>query len=62
MSSTAALHRIALTGGPCGGKTTALTRLRDRFQSLGWRVFLVPETATLDSVPRGTPRRWAASS
>ncbi len=47
MSSPSHVHRIVLTGGPCGGKTTALNRLRDRFQSLGWRVFLVPETATL---------------
>jgi predicted ATPase len=41
------VYRIVLTGGPCGGKTTALTRLRDRVEALGFRVFLVPETATL---------------
>ena len=49
MTGMARGYRIVLTGGPCGGKTTALNRLRDRFQSLGWRVFTVPETATLMS-------------
>lgn len=41
------LHRILLTGGPCGGKSTALARLTDRLSSLGFRVFLVPEAATM---------------
>ncbi len=43
----AALHRIVLTGGPCGGKTTALAKIRERLESFGFRVFLVPETATI---------------
>ena len=34
-------------GGPCGGKTTAQNRLATFFESLGWRVFRVPETATI---------------
>lgn len=41
------LHRIVLTGGPCAGKTTALAKLSERLRSLGFRVFLVPEAATL---------------
>lgn len=41
------LHRIVLTGGPCGGKTTALAKIRERMESFGFRVYLVPETATL---------------
>lgn len=39
--------RLVLTGGPCGGKTTAQNRLATFFESLGWRVFRVPETATI---------------
>lgn len=41
------VHRICLTGGPCAGKTTALSVISDRFNSLGYRVFMVPEAATL---------------
>lgn len=38
---------IVLTGGPCAGKTTALSYLYDHITTLGWRVILVPEAATL---------------
>lgn len=38
---------IALTGGPCAGKTTALGRLQQHFQAAGLRVYVVPEAATL---------------
>lgn len=40
-------HRIVLTGGPCGGKTTAMSRIAERLESLGFRVFMVPETPTM---------------
>jgi CYTH domain-containing protein/thymidylate kinase len=40
-------HRIALTGGPCGGKTTALSRIAERLEALGYRVLMVPEAATM---------------
>jgi len=36
-----------LTGGPCGGKTSTLSHLRARLEALGWRVFTIPEIATL---------------
>jgi len=39
--------KIVLTGGPCAGKTTALSQIKDRLEGLGCRVFLVPEAATL---------------
>jgi len=39
--------RVVLTGGPCGGKTTAQARLSTFFESLGWRVYTVPEAATV---------------
>ncbi|CAB3397665.1 unnamed protein product [Caenorhabditis bovis] len=41
------VYKIVLTGGPCGGKTTAQVRLATFFESLGWKVFTVPETATI---------------
>src|SRR4051794_23814721 len=31
----------------CPGKTTAMSTLTERFQALGWRVFRVPEAATM---------------
>lgn len=37
---------IVLTGGPCGGKTTALIRVRERLEALGYRVYVAAETAT----------------
>jgi predicted ATPase len=43
----APLYRIVLTGGPCGGKSTALSAITDRLQGLGFHVYCVPETATL---------------
>jgi len=39
--------KLVLTGGPCGGKTTAQNRLATFFESLGWVVFRVPESATV---------------
>eukprot|EP01065_Artemidia_motanka_P004756 TRINITY_DN12270_c0_g2_i2.p1 TRINITY_DN12270_c0_g2~~TRINITY_DN12270_c0_g2_i2.p1 ORF type:complete len:442 (+),score=143.13 TRINITY_DN12270_c0_g2_i2:61-1386(+) len=41
--------RFVLTGGPCGGKTTALSTIADRLRNLGLQVFTVPENATLFS-------------
>jgi len=43
----APIYRIVLTGGPCGGKSTALSLISDRLRSLGFRVFVVPEAATI---------------
>ena len=40
-------YQICLTGGPCGGKSTALSLLTRRLQSLGFQIFIVPEAATL---------------
>jgi len=45
--TTQPVFRIVLTGGPCAGKTTAMALLAERFRSRGFRVFLVPEAATL---------------
>lgn len=39
--------RIALTGGPCGGKTSALPYLKKRLTDIGYNVVTSPESATL---------------
>ncbi|XP_066253004.1 TRPL translocation defect protein 14 isoform X1 [Euwallacea similis] len=41
------VYRLVLTGGPCGGKTTGQARLCTFFENLGWKVFRVPETASV---------------
>ena len=38
--------RCAVTGGPCGGKTEIMSRLTQRLEERGYKVFIVPETAT----------------
>ncbi|XP_043221714.1 TRPL translocation defect protein 14-like isoform X2 [Amphibalanus amphitrite] len=41
------IYKVVLTGGPCGGKTTGQARLSTFFENLGWRVYRVPETASI---------------
>ncbi len=38
--------KIVLTGGPCGGKSTALSWINNNFSKRGYTVLFVPETAT----------------
>ena len=39
--------KIVITGGPCGGKSTGMEWIRKAFtEEQGWRVVIVPETAT----------------
>lgn len=40
------LKKIVVTGGPCAGKTSALAWIRRDIAALGYRVLVVPETAT----------------
>ncbi|MBE6751373.1 MAG: hypothetical protein E7556_02490 [Ruminococcaceae bacterium] len=40
------LTKIVITGGPCAGKSTALSRIQEEFTELGYTVLFVPETAT----------------
>ena len=40
------ITKIVVTGGPCGGKTTAMSHVREVFSKMGYTVLLVPETAT----------------
>ncbi len=41
------IQRIVLTGGPCAGKSTALTRVAERLRALGFGVLCSPEASTL---------------
>ena len=40
------IYKICLTGGPCSGKTTALSYLQETFTKKGYMVLIVPETAS----------------
>ncbi|KAG7344048.1 AAA domain containing protein [Nitzschia inconspicua] len=40
-------HKIVLTGGPCGGKTTALARLSSFLRERGFEVISCPEVYTI---------------
>jgi CYTH domain-containing protein/transcriptional regulator with XRE-family HTH domain len=46
------VSKIVLTGGPCAGKTTALTWINNYFSQRGYSVIFVPETAT-ELIPNG---------
>ena len=41
------IFKIAFTGGPCAGKTTAITTLSEKLRGLGFVVLIVPEAATM---------------
>lgn len=40
------ISKIVITGGPCGGKSTAMSRVQEAFTQMGYTVLFVPETAT----------------
>ena len=46
-AADAKLFKFVLTGGPCSGKTTASARLQAYLSERGFRVFIVPEAATI---------------
>lgn len=45
-SHTMDITKIVITGGPCAGKTTAMSWIQSNFTKLGYTVLFVPETAT----------------
>jgi predicted ATPase len=47
VSNSNTVQKFVLTGGPCGGKTTALERIRVFLSQYGIRVYTVPEAATI---------------
>jgi len=40
------ITKIVITGGPCAGKTTAMSWIQNMFTDLGYHVIFVPECAT----------------
>lgn len=40
------ITKIVITGGPCAGKTTAMSWIQNAFTARGYAVLFVPETAT----------------
>lgn len=40
------ISKIVITGGPCGGKSTAMSWIQNAFTQMGYTVLFVPETAT----------------
>ena len=46
-NATYPIYKIAITGGPCAGKSTSLRRIQDDLTAKGFRVFMVPEVPTL---------------
>ena len=40
------ITKVVLTGGPCAGKTTAMSWIQNYFQKQGYKVLFIPETAT----------------
>mmetsp|Transcript_7644 Transcript_7644/g.14428 ORF Transcript_7644/g.14428 Transcript_7644/m.14428 type:complete len:471 (+) Transcript_7644:172-1584(+) len=47
LTKSAPFHKFVLTGGPCGGKTTALARLSSYLRERGFEVITVPEAFTI---------------
>lgn len=39
-------YKIAITGGPCGGKTTGLSYIEREFTKMGYKVVIINESAT----------------
>ena len=40
------LSKIVITGGPCAGKSTAMSWIQNAFTQMGYVVLFIPETAT----------------
>ncbi|MBQ7352171.1 MAG: AAA family ATPase [Clostridia bacterium] len=40
------VYKIVITGGPCAGKSTALSWIQEEYTKLGYCVLFIPETAT----------------
>ncbi len=40
------ISKIVITGGPCAGKSTAMSWVQNAFTAMGYKVLFIPETAT----------------
>ena len=54
------IFKIVITGGPCGGKTTAMSWVQNAFTKLGFTVLFVDETAT--QLITGGAAPWLSTS
>ncbi len=54
------ISKIVITGGPCAGKTTAMSWIQNAFTKLGYTVLFVDETAT--QLISGGAAPWLATS
>lgn len=54
------ITKIVLTGGPCAGKSTAMSWIQNAFTERGYKVLFVPETAT-ELISRGVAP-WTCGS
>ena len=41
------ITKICITGGPCAGKTTAITELSIKLTQMGFKVLICPESANI---------------
>lgn len=44
--NTVDITKIVITGGPCAGKSTAMSWIQNAFTQMGYTVLFIPETAT----------------
>lgn len=51
--------RFVITGGACAGKSTGMSRICERLENLGYKVFCVPEAATLLIMGGADPRNMS---
>ena len=54
------ITKIVITGGPCGGKSTAMSWIQNAFTEKGYAVLFVPETAT--ELITGGAAPWTCTS
>ena len=59
-SSEKQIAKIVITGGPCAGKTTAMSWIQNAFTKLGYAVLFVDETAT--QLITGGAAPWLSTS
>ena len=54
------ISKIVITGGPCAGKTTAMSWIQNSFTKMGYAVLFVDETAT--QLITGGAAPWLSTS
>ena len=55
------ITKIVITGGPCAGKSTAMSWIQNAFTQMGYTVLFVPETATELITGGVAPWTWGTS-